>query len=420
LRVHPELVRRLGERELLKPGRRVEAIAAVERQLAKQPDDPAAVELKRELYAGLNEAEFVAAAATEAPTDFNYDYVEQLGLALVDDPNQVERGMAYLRIAGRGLPGRGPAIFSNLADLATKRGDAEAARGYLEQVKRSGQLVGPRNLPADQSGLYVATLKKLADDAAERGDFPSAVDDMRLYVEAGPEQENANTLRQLAELYAKNSDALNALLIVERGLLYAKADPDLLAKKDSYYYSVDPERLATVRDKVTGWFDVAYCVRKAQAVANQKDVDENTLDYGLHLARLARVVMPESHAVQLAEAQLLLRKGDRDEALRKLEDIREAKRGSGEEEDAWFVANRVLGKLYLDELDRPDLAIACFNDYREYQRSGADTLYELGRAYEAKGDRAAAIKSYELVTAYQNHPRYWDATEAVRRLKEEG
>jgi len=420
LRLHPELVRRLGERELLKPGRRVEAIAAVERQLAKQPDDPAAVDLKRELYAGLNEAEFVAAAATEAPTDFNYDYVEQLGLALVDDPNQVDRGMAYLRIAGRGLPGRGPTIFSNLADLATKRGDAEAARGYHEQVKRSGQLVGPRNLPADQRGLYVATLKKLSDDAAARGDFQSAVDDMRLYVESGPEQENANTLRQLAELYAKNSDALNALLIVERGLLYAKADPDLLAKKDSYYYSVDPERLAAVRDKVTGWFDVAYCVRKAQAVANQKDVDADTLDYGLHLARLARVVAPESHAVQLAEAQLLLRKGERDEALRKLEDIREAKRGSGEEEDAWFVANRVLGKLYLDELDRPDLAINCFNDYREYQRSGADTLYELGRAYEAKGDRAAAIKSYELVTAYQNHPRYWDATEAVRRLKEGG
>lgn len=417
LRLHPEVVKRLGGRELAKPGRRVEAIAAVERQLAKQPDDPAAVELRRELYAGLTEAEFVAAAATEAPADFNYDYVEQLGLALVDDPNQVERGMAYLRIAGRGLPGRGPVIFSTLANLATKRGDAEAARGYLEQVKRSGQLVGPRNLPADQRELYVATLKKLSDDAAARGDFPSAVDDMRLYVEAG--KEDANTLRQLAELYAKNGDALNALLIVERGLLYAKTDPDLLAKKDSYYYSVVPDRLAAVRDKVTGWFDVDYCVRKAQAVANQQDVDADTLDYGLHLTRLARIVKPDSHAAQLAEARLLLRKGERDEGLRMLEDIREAKRGTGDEEDAWFVANRVLGLLYLDELNRPDLAINCFTDYREYQRSGADTLYDLGRAYEAKGDRAAAKKSYELVTAYQNHPRYWDAMEAIRRLDED-
>ncbi len=420
LRIHPELVKRLGERELAKPGRRIEAIAAVERQLAKQPDDPAAVELKRTLYAGLTEAEFVAAAATTAPTDFNYDYVEQLGLALVDDPDpaRVERGMGYLRIAGRGLPARGPAIFSNLAALATRRGDAEAARGYLEQVKRSGQLVGPQNLSADQRELYVATLKKLADDAAARSDYQAAVDDMRLYVEAG--KEDANTLRVLAELYAKNNDALNALLITERGLLYAKSDPDLLAKKDSYYYSVDPERLATVRDRVTGWFDVDYCLRKAQAVANQKDVDADTLDYGRHLARLARVVQPDSHAAQLTEARLLLRQGERDEALRMLEDIREAKRGSGDEEDAWFVANRVLGLLYLDELNRPDLAIPCFTDYREYQRSGADTLYDLGRAYEAKGDKAAAIKAYTMVTAYQNHPRYWDASEAVRRLKEDG
>jgi hypothetical protein len=418
LRLHPEVVKRLGERELAKPGRRIEAIAAVERQLAKQPDDAAAVELQRSLYAGLTEAEFVAAAATEAPADFNYDLAEQLGLALVDDPNpsQVDRGMAYLRIAGRGLPGRGPVIFTRLADLATKRGDVDAARGYLEQVKRSGQLVGPGNLPADQRDLYVAALRKLSDDAAARGDFQAAVDDMRLFVEAG--KEDANTLRHLAGLYAKNNDPLNGLLIVERGLLYAKNDPDLLAKKDSYYYSVGPEKVKAVRDKVSGWFDVDYCVRKAQAVANQKELDADTLDYGLHLARLAKVLEPESHAVQLAEARLLLRKGERDEALRMLEDIHEAKRGSGDEEDAWFIATKILGDLYLDELNRPDLAILCYTDYREYQRSGADTLYHLGRAYEAKGDRAAAIKSYELVTAYQNHPRYWDATEAVRRLKE--
>jgi tetratricopeptide (TPR) repeat protein len=149
-------------------------------------------------------------------------------------------------------------------------------------------------------------------------------------------------------------------------------------------------------------------------------VDADTLDYGLHLARLAKVIKPESHAVQLAEARLLLRKGERQEAVRMLEDIREAKRGSGDEEDAWFVATKVLGDLYLDELDRADLAIGCYDDYRQYQRSGADTLYRLGEAYERKGDTRAAIKSYELVTAYQNHPRYWDATEAIRRLKETG
>jgi tetratricopeptide (TPR) repeat protein len=420
LHLHPELVKRLGEQELAKPGRRIEAIAAVERQLAKQPDDQSAIESKRELYAGLTESEFVAAAATTPPTHFNYDYVEQLGLALVGEaePARVERGMAYLRVAGRGLPERGAIIFNTLAELAAKLGRPDEAHGYREQVKRAGLVVGPARLPADQRELYLSALRTLSDDAAAKGDYAAAVEDMRLYVEAG--QENAETLRQLAELYIKNNDPLNALLITERGLLYAKADPDLLAKKDSYYYSVDIERVRAVKDKVSGWFDVAYCVRKAQQVANQKEADLDTLDWGLHLAQLARVIQPESHAAQLAEAQLLLRKGERQEAVRMLEDIREAKRGSGDEEDAWYIATKILGDVYLDELDQPDLAISCFRDYREYQKSGANTLYRLGEAYEKKGDKPAAIRSYEAVTAYTNHPLYWEATEAVRRLKDDG
>lgn len=418
LRLHPEVVKRLGANELAKPGRRVEAIAAIERQLAANPGDPAAEELKRDLYAGLSEAEYAAAAATVPPAEFNYEYVEQLGLALVGDadPAQVERGMAYLRIAGRGLPTRGPSIFKHLADLATKLGRPDEAHGYLGQVKRAGLTAGPANLPADQKELYFAALKALSDDSATKNDFAAAVEDMRLYVEGG--REDVNSLRQLAELYAKNGDPLNALLITERGLLYAKTDRDLLAKKDSYYYSVDVEKVRSVKDKVAGWFDVDYCARKARQIADVKEADLDTIDWGLHLVRLAKVMKPEGQAVRVAEARLLLRKGDRDAGLALLEDVRGEKRGSGDDEDAWFIATKLLGDVYLDELDRPDLAIACYTDYREYQRSGADTIYRLGEAHEKKGDTAAAIKAYELVTAYQNHPRYWDATEAVRRLKE--
>jgi len=419
-RLHPEIVKRLGERELEKPGRRIEAIAAVERQLVKLPGDPSVLELQRTLYAGLTETEFVSAAAMTAPVEFNYEYVEQLGLALINDenPNQRDRGMAFMRIAGRGLPSRGPTIFTTLAEVATKLGRAEEAHGYFDQVKRAGLTVGPRNLPADQRILYLNALQKMSDDAAARGDLQNAVDDMRLVVEGG--KEDANSLRRLAELYALNKDPLNALLIVERGLLYAKTDADLLAKRDSYYFSVEPERIAEVKDKVAGWFDPEYCLKKAKQVADQREADLETLDYGIHMIRLAKVMKAESHAVQLTEARLQLRKGERQEGLRMLEDIRAAKKGSGEEEDAWYIATKILGDIYLDELSRPDLAIACYTDYREYQRSGADTIFMLGKAYEAKGDVNAAIKSYGLVTAYQNHPRYWEATEAVRRLKEGG
>ena len=113
-RVHPQLVQRLGEAELAKPGRRLDALAAVEKHLATAPGDPAAVGLRRELYAGLTEAEVAAGPAA----GLNFDHLEQLGLSLVE--TDANRGMGYLRMAGRGLPARGPVLFRTLADLATK------------------------------------------------------------------------------------------------------------------------------------------------------------------------------------------------------------------------------------------------------------------------------------------------------------
>jgi len=417
LRVHPELVARLGPAELARPGRRLAAIAAVERHLAGQPEDPAGVALKRELYATLEEAEVLASSAVPAPEAFNYDYVEQLGQALIGDadPAQVERGLAYLRVAGRGSPSRGPVIFRQLADAATRLGRADEAAGYLGQIKRSGLNAGPGKLNAEDKAIYTDALMRLVEAAVARGDAAGAVDDMRLYVEAG--HENANTLRRLAEFYAAGGDELNALLIAERGLLYAKADPDLLAKKDSYYYSVSLERIRGVRDKVVTWFDVPYLVKRSKQVADQKEVDPETLDYGLHFARLARIVAPKSHAAMLNEARLLLRKGDRDGGLGILEDVREQPRGSGDEEDAWFIAVRLLGDLYLDELDRPDLAVGCYSAFREYQKSGADTLFLLGKAHEKSGNVTAAIKCYEAVSMYPQHPRFYEAAESARRLK---
>lgn len=414
-RLHPELVRRLGEAELAKPGRRLDALAAVERRLQQVPDDPAAVGLRRELYAGLTEAEVAAGT----PPEFNFDHVEQLGLALINDPDpaRVERGMAYLRMAGRGLPARGPTLFRTLADLATKLGRPDEAAGYLGQVKRAGLTAGVANLPADQKAAYVGAVKELADAAEARGDFATAVDDYRLYLEAAGE--DVAKLKHLADLHARAGgplDILNALAITERGLLYSKADPELLAKKDSLYYSLDPATVREKREGVSPWFDVPYCLKKANAVAGQPDADLDTLDYGLHLARLARVLRPDSNAVRYAEGRLLLRRGEKPAGLSLLEDVRESPRGSGDEEDAWFLATRFLGDLYLDDLGRPDLAVQCFRDFREYQKSGADTLYRLGQAYEAAGDTTNAVKAYKAVTAYSGHPRYWDADAAVRRL----
>jgi tetratricopeptide (TPR) repeat protein len=416
-RLHPELTARLGTTELARPGRRLDAIAAVEQRLAKQPEDPTAIEMKRELYASLEEAEFLAASETPSATRFNYDYIEQLGQTLIQhaDTPERERGMAYLRMAGRGSLARGPVIFQQLAETAQQMGRSDEAVGYYGQIKRTANVAGVNQLTPETKSIYLKALRQLVDDAEKKQQFGTAVEDMRLIVEAG--QEDPNTLRKLAELYVKNGDALNALLIVERGLLYAKTDADLLAKKDSYYFSVELSRVQEVKDKISGWFDVPYLLKKANQVADQKDADLDTLEYGLHLIRLARIMQPKSHAIMFAEARLLLRKTERDAGLAILEDIREQPRASGDEEDAWFLAVRMLGDIYLEELNRPDLAIDCYNAFRDYQKSGADTLFKLGRAHEANHNIPAAIKAYEALSMYPKHPRFYEAQEAVTRLR---
>lgn len=418
VRLHPEIAKRVGPGELAKPGRRIQAIAAIERKLVESPGDGSAVELQRIAYEGLTEAEFAASVSPESgpPAEFNYDLAEQLGLALADDPDSArrERGAVYLRIAGRGLPARGPSIFTRLADLASAAGQPDYARNYLEQVKRAGLQVGAGKLPADQKTLYTSALRRLTDDAANRGDFEAAIADWRLYIEAGNNEVEA--LRRLADLHEKSGDVLNALLVTERGLLHSKNDADLKARREKYYYSVEPDRVAAVREQVSRWFDVDYCVRTAAKVVETADADAETLAWGLHLARVARAAQPSSQAAMLAEAKLRGRLGESTERLKLLEDIREMPRGSGEDETAWYQATRLLGDMYLDELDRPDLAIACFNDYRNYSRSGAETLYRLGEAHEKKGETESAKKYFKAVTAFSGHPKYWDATEAVRRL----
>src|SRR5262249_62024194 len=76
-----ELRRRAGLPQLAQPGRRMEAIAAVERRLAENNDDQAAWGLKRLLYSELTEQDYFqtmgdqAPAPGEGPPAFDYSYV---------------------------------------------------------------------------------------------------------------------------------------------------------------------------------------------------------------------------------------------------------------------------------------------------------------------------------------------------------
>src|SRR5207244_466547 len=77
--LHPELRRRVGDVEIARPGKRMQAIAAAERFLVANPGDPGMAELKRVLYHDLTEADYEAGLPTPA---FDSGYVERLGMAL--------------------------------------------------------------------------------------------------------------------------------------------------------------------------------------------------------------------------------------------------------------------------------------------------------------------------------------------------
>ena len=64
---HPEMTRRVGQALLPRPGQHMDAIAAVETQLAKTPDDPTANDMRRQLYSELTEREYWSIAQPGQP-----------------------------------------------------------------------------------------------------------------------------------------------------------------------------------------------------------------------------------------------------------------------------------------------------------------------------------------------------------------
>jgi tetratricopeptide (TPR) repeat protein len=419
LTLHPEMHKRVGSVQLPQPGRRMEAIAAVERHLADNADDRSVWELKRLLYSGLTEAEYDAAAKGAQPlSHFDYGYAQQLGLALINDNTHWQRGAAYLRMAAHGMPVMGPSIFTQIAQAHERNNNADAARHNYELAIRAGRAVGPKNLGDEDRHAFFATVKKMADDASTRNDLATAIEYYHLYSEY--ERSGLETLRLLADLYERKGDPLSALRVNEQALVYDGTNKELLERKDKYYYSVLPEDLKARLDSVRGAFDTAYCLSKARSLLNIRDVPLDLIDWAEHLLVLALVVQPDNRPAKVLRARAHLYRGERDQAVALLEEVRNPrpeKFAGADDEEAWFQSCQMLGKLYLDELGKPEEAVKCLQDFRKSPKSGADTLYRLGAAYEALGDPARAAKFYEQVTAYDGHPLAPDARDALYRLQ---
>ncbi|NBO94049.1 MAG: hypothetical protein EBV06_17335, partial [Planctomycetia bacterium] len=210
LMLHPRLRERVGEPMLQLPGRRIEAILAVERRLSETPNEADLISLKKLLYRDLTEAEYNEAAGGEgiAVNGFDHQYAQHLGLSMINDDSHWQRGGEYLRIAARGLPALGPTLFVQIAQAQRRMGLMDEARHNFELAKRAGQSVGPRNLGDAERQAYFSTLKYLGEEALARGDTDAAIDNFRLYQES--EHSGLATLRILADLYEKKGDALAA------------------------------------------------------------------------------------------------------------------------------------------------------------------------------------------------------------------
>ncbi len=219
---------------------------------------------------------------------------------------------------------------------------------------------------------------------------------------------------------SSRKDAWTALHCTEHALTYSANDPDLVGRKHRYYYSITPEELQAKLEQAK-WFDVEYCEQKTRWLLERYNGDLDLLDWGAHLAALARVAKPSALSPRLLLARVHRLRGEIPEAMALLEEIRQnkpAKFASEEEEDAWFVAHRLLGDMYLDE--KADQAALCFQEFRKSPRSGADTAYKLGRAYENLGDLRRAALYYEEVTTFTEHPLYYEARDALERVNRGG
>lgn len=419
LLLHPTLKQRVGEPQLAIPGRRMEAIAAVERVYAETPEDAGVQQLKQALYHDLREADYRAAVpeGQMAVAAFDHAYARHLGLKLIADAEQWLHGAEFLRIASRGLPLQAVGFHVEIAKAHDRAGNADESRRYFERARDIGREIGFKALPDDQQRTYAATVKYLGELALHNDQTDAAIENFRLYLETG--QAGVSTLRTLAELYEKKGDVLAAIHATEAALAYQSTDADLLQKKDRYYYSVPVELLHEKADDVRRWFDTAYCVKKAKTILDGPLAqDLEWLDVARHLSELASTLNPAHVSAMLVQARILLRYGERDRAIGVLEQARANKPKSwlsGEEEDAWHVAQQMLGDLYM-EVGRADAAIACYQDFLKSHRAGAKTYFKIGQAWEQLGETAKAVKAYKQVTAYEGNPLASEAYDALHRL----
>jgi tetratricopeptide (TPR) repeat protein len=322
-------------------------------------------------------------------------------------------------MAARGLPLKAPALYIQMGKAHERAGDAAGMWQQYDRAMQAGRAADPKSLSEEDRQALFTVVKQLGDQARTAGDIDKALECYKFHSQY--ERAGLETWRTLADLFEKKNDIWMALHCTEHGLSYDAKDKDLLDRKDRYYYSIQPAEVRARLESVYKWFDADYCKQKARWVLEKGNGDLDLLDWAGHLAELAQAYDSTSLSARVLRARVQRLRGESENTLSILEEIRSNKPekfATSEEEESWFLAHRILGELYVD--DRPDQAVLCFQEFRKSSKSGANTLYNLGRAYENLGDRNRAMRCYEQVVAFEGNPLVYDARDALERLRGAG
>ena len=297
--LHPEMRRRVGEPLLHDPARRFEAIAAVERELTelreKQADETAAWDLKRLLYAPLDEPayrQFVPEG--KVVTEFDYGYVREMGIALIEQAAQWRRGEELLRIAARVCLLIGAADHVR-PDPSKKRTSRPARRrgdvGRILTAMRSRWGRRPSrsrtSLPRVGQTLF-ATVKAIGDRAITENRLDVALDATQALTVAKREEGGLETWRgTLAGSCSSGAGTSGTRThCTEHGLTFNATDADLLAQKDRYYFSLPPAEVKARWEHVARWFDVDYVEAKTKFLVEKGAGNLDLIEWASHLAEL--------------------------------------------------------------------------------------------------------------------------------------
>ncbi|QDU64828.1 Tetratricopeptide repeat protein [Planctomycetes bacterium Pan216] len=394
-------------------------LASVERRLEQRPDDADAASFKAFLYPKVTlelYEKFLHASPGESLDWFDFRAMRDLGRRRLEEENDLAGAADATRVAETGLTQERLSLWKRLAEIEERRGSDEAWR-WRERIRDFGREVGVSRLSTVEQSAFYDAVRQLAERAHAAGEIEAAIEHYELYADAPTSGQR--TLRLLKSLHEERGDRLAAIRPVELALAYQLSDAEKkewLAEKHRLYRDITPPEVQSRLVAVERFFDFWYCFREAKRLLEQ-DADLELVKHYLELAALggSRLVPQVNYLL----GRINYRQEAYTDAAACLEQVVQARPerfASSEDEEIYFSSCRLLGDLYLDRLDDPDRAVECYLIYKDYLKSGAETLFRLGCAYERSGRPKNARKWYDMVLVYPGHPRASDAKEALARL----